>query len=691
MTKMLKTTGLILSLIILVAIVGIGILVTAVSPNKFKPMIAAQVFKHTGRQLTIDGDVSWTFFPYLGVKLGHMVLENPAGFKEKVFAEIDQATVGVKLLPLLHAKIESTGISLAGLRLHLIKSAQGVTNWQDLSQKTVSSSATLEVTTKTTKVSTEKTDSDAAPIVVTASESSESKTDISLDIPSVDVSDAQITWLDEIAKQSATVSHFEMHAKNISLNRPFPITSTFNFAAKNPNVTGEMTLGGNINLDLDKGQYVINSLTVSLKTHQDNNNIVADFTGNLAADMQQQTLNLTQFNSKITNVPGIKDSVVVKGDVAVNLAAQTVKLTKFGAQIANLALKGNVNITDLNTVPEVNGHLQAEPFDLKKFLQTIGQDTPVLDVAKMVTADFNFTASGVKTASPIQAVTLQGKVKVDQLQAAKLKASNLNIQARLQNGVLEFVPVTASLYQGTLDSQMKIVLTSATPQISATAKLTNVQAEPLLQDLGSQDSKIKLKGAANIDLQITTAGTNADVVVRNLNGTSHLSFKDGQLTGINIGNMIDTAYAFIKRQPAPAEGENSTHFGDLIATAVIHNGVITNNDLSVSGPRFDTKGQGTIDLVNEKINYALQTTAKNVGQNHNDKDALNLYNYAIPMSITGSLSNPSIRLDTQALAAEVTKQQVKQVQTKVQDKIRDQIKDKVGGQAGALLQNLFGH
>ena len=87
----------------------------------------------------------------------------------------------------------------------------------------------------------------------------------------------------------------------------------------------------------------------------------------------------------------------------------------------------------------------------------------------------------------------------------------------------------------------------------------------------------------------------------------------------------------------------------------------------------------------------MLTTAKNVGQNHNDKDVLNLYNYAIPVSVTGDLSNPSIRLDTQAIAQEIAKQQIKQVQTKVQDKVRDQIKEKVSGQAGAILQNLFGH
>lgn len=650
-------------------------------------MIAAQVLKHTGRDLAIDGDITWTFFPSLGLKVGHMVLGNPAEFKQKVFAEIDQATIGVKLLPLLHAKIESTGVSLRGLKLNLIKNASGATNWQmqPVTKLSADTANTAEVVTAGIDATK------AAPLAKQDDlQDSKGKFDVSLEIPSVDITDSQVAWMDEQTKKSADISQFELHAKDIRFDRAFPLAVTFNFAAKNPSVTGSFSLNGKIKLDLDQQQYTVADLAVVIKTTQGDKNITADIRGNLAADMQKQIINLTGFSSHLTQLPGIKESVDIKSEMVVNLAQQTAKLTDFIATVANLKLSGNVNVSDLSSSPHAVGHLQAEPFDLKKFLQAIGQDSASIDVAKMLTADVDFTAEAPKT-TLIQAISLQGKIKLDQIQAAKMKASNLVINAHLQNGILEFTPITAQLYQGTLESQAKINLTTTTPQISAQAKLANVQAEPLMQDLGSQGSKIKVKGTANIDLQITTAGTSSDVVVRNLNGNSHFSFKNGQVSGINIGNMIDSAYAFIKRQPAPAKGEEVTNFGDLTGTALIHNGVITNNDLVVTGPRFDTKGQGTIDLVNKQINYALKTTTKDVGKNHDDKDALNLYSYAIPISISGSLNNPSIRLDTQAIAQEVAKQQIKKVETQVQEKVRDQIKEKVAGQAGALLQNLLGH
>ncbi len=129
MGKALKFTSILLGIIILLAIVAIVCLVTFVSPNRLKPMLTEQVMKYTGRQLVIDGDMSWTFFPYLGVKIGHSSLGNPTGFSEKTFAEISRITVGVKIMPLFYRRVESSGIVLDGMKLHLIKNADGKTNW----------------------------------------------------------------------------------------------------------------------------------------------------------------------------------------------------------------------------------------------------------------------------------------------------------------------------------------------------------------------------------------------------------------------------------------------------------------------------------------------------------------------------------------------------------------------------------
>jgi AsmA protein len=285
-------------------------------------------------------------------------------------------------------------------------------------------------------------------------------------------------------------------------------------------------------------------------------------------------------------------------------------------------------------------------------------------------------------------MNVQGQVKIEQLQAAKLKVSNVNIQTHLDNGVLEFLPITAALYQGDIQSQAKINFTSAVPKISLDAKLTNLQAEPLLQDLSGDSSKLKLKGAATIDLQITTSGLATQAILKNLNGNGRFSFKNGVLEGIDLAYLVDSAYALVQKQAATTQNTNSTEFGDLNGSAVITNGVVNNNDLYLNSPRFETKGQGSIDLVNQQINYLLQTVSKDAAKNKG-KNILNIYNLTIPIRVSGNLKNPSIELDSADLLKQVAKQQVEHVQDKLQEKVKEQLKDKIPGDAGALLQNLL--
>jgi AsmA protein len=664
MAKFLKTTFSIILILFLLTVIAVGAIVAFVSPNQFKPVITSQALKYTGRTLTIDGNLSWSFYPYLGFKAGHTSISNAASFKQKTFAEMNEMTVGIKLLPLLHGKIETSAITLSGLKLYLIKNANGTTNWQDLQMLGAAGGE--------------------QPVEELSKPASERRAPVSLNIPSVDISDSQIVWLDEQKNQQATISHFELHVKDINEEAAFPVASTFDFASKYPNASGQGTVSGQFKMDINKQLYVINGLTFTLKTL----GMSASLKGNVVADLARDLLAIHKFTSTITGLKSVKQPIDMQGEIAANLNQNSIKLTNFVGKVANLTLNGNVNIANYKTA---TGHLQAQPFDLKALLQALGQDTSSIQTAKMMSADFNFSATTPTTAYAIQAVNLQGKIKLENLEAAQLKIANIVMQTQLQNGVLTLTPVTASLYQGMVTGNGKVNLAAAVPQISLQAQLANVQVAPLLQDLKKQDSKFKLKGAGNIDLQVTTAGLDSDSVVRNLNGTGKLSFKDGQVTGINVGYMIDKAVAIIKQQTAPANQEDVTNFGILTANVTIKDGVVTNNDLQMDSPRFTTKGQGTINLVAQKINYVLQATPSNLTASQTQSSPIDLTKLTIPVNITGNLSDPNVSVDTGAIIKSIAKDQFKKVSDKIHDKVRDQIKAHVPGQAGEMLQNFLGN
>ena len=118
--------------LIMVSMVAATLLI---NPNDYKGEIASQVKQQTGRELKIEGDISLSFFPWLGLELGRMELGNARGFGPEPFARIDTADAKVKILPLLSARVEMATIVLHGLELNLNRRADGTTNWDDLAGK----------------------------------------------------------------------------------------------------------------------------------------------------------------------------------------------------------------------------------------------------------------------------------------------------------------------------------------------------------------------------------------------------------------------------------------------------------------------------------------------------------------------------------------------------------------------------
>ncbi len=622
MRKSLKWLGAIVSILVLLVILTAVCLVTFVNPNRFKPLIAEQVMKYTGRQLTIEGDLSWSLFPYLGVKTGHVLLSNPTGFEQKIFAEMQHATFGVKLFPLFHKRIESSGILLDGLKLNLIKEANGKNNWQF--QQSLANTA--------------------QPVVGRSDQNPMRRLSAGLAIEGIEVTNAEVNWTDKQKNQFLTIEKLNLQAKDISFLKPFSISSDFNFISKNPALSGHVKMTSEISLSVDQQIYSFRNLVVDEQLQQGTKKYNWQVTGDVIADLQQQTLQWTNFHG----------------------------------QLGGLNLTGKISIVNLTTTPHAAGHFQIQPCDLKEVLQSSGQDMTNVQTLKNMSGDIDFTAAA-------NTVDVKGKFKIDTVEAKQVKLTNVMVPMHYQIGVLELAPITADFYQGSLQSTVKVNLTGVVPQIAMDSKLTSVHIEPLLQDLGGNNQKLKLQGVGDIALQVTTVGSSSDAIVKNLNGTGQVNFNQGVLQGMDIGYLIDSAYSVLKQKALTTTNTKQTQFDSLTGNLVFRDGVMVNDDLVLNSPRFKTDGKGSIDLVNQKIDYHLQTVLSQATTDQKN-DWGNLYGLPIPINIAGYLKDPAIRLDTGVLVKAVADQQVKKIEAKVQD----QLKDKVQGKAGQMLQSLLG-
>lgn len=160
--------------ILVTLIVAVALYLTVFfDPNDFKPEIVNAVKKQTGRELVIGEDLSWTFFPTIGINLGGISLSNPEGFMPKAMLEVNKAVAEVELMPLFSKQIEIAQLSLDGAKINLVTRKNGSSSLDGLTGK-----------------STEK------PVTAPAESSAKAQL-TSIDVGGVSITNTEINLIDE--------------------------------------------------------------------------------------------------------------------------------------------------------------------------------------------------------------------------------------------------------------------------------------------------------------------------------------------------------------------------------------------------------------------------------------------------------------------------------------------------------------
>lgn len=126
MKKFLITIAVLLALLAAVLVIGPSF----INWNDHKAAIIAAVRDATGRNLTIDGDISLQIIPAPALSVHDVRLAGLPGAGSPPILSLKALEVRVALAPLLSGEIQVTSVRLIEPRLVLEVSADGQTNWQ---------------------------------------------------------------------------------------------------------------------------------------------------------------------------------------------------------------------------------------------------------------------------------------------------------------------------------------------------------------------------------------------------------------------------------------------------------------------------------------------------------------------------------------------------------------------------------
>jgi len=412
---------------------------------------------------------------------------------------------------------------------------------------------------------------------------------------------------------------------------------------------------GPMNLDLDLKQ---GELTVKAKA-------TSPLSGNLQAKqvaLPKLALNLIASGP---DIPGKTLTGELQGSATVDATKEAVQ--------ANLA--GKVGDSNLKAKLAVNGFAKPaygfdadiDQLDVDKYLppKPASQAKAPGAGAAIVAPAAAAPAAGAKEEpldlSALKGLNATGSLRIGSLKVQNVKSSNVRIDLKAKDGRLDLNPVSANLYQGTLNGNAT-VNAAGIPAVATRQNLNGVNIAPLLKDAVNFEN---LEGKGNVALDVTTQGVTVGAMKKALNGTASLNLADGAYRGINVAETIRNAKAAlgaVRGKPQPqtqaANTAQKTDFSELKASFQIRNGVAHNEDLTMKSPLLRLSGAGDIDIGNDAINYLAKATVVGTGKGQGGAEADQLKGVTVPVKLSGPLGAPKYEIDYGALATEAAKQEV---------------------------------
>ncbi len=658
--KLIKWILLGLLLLVVVATGSVAYLVATLDPNDYKPQIAEQVKKATGRDLTISGDIQWSLFPWLGLDLGKTTLANPPGFSSPIFAGVEQVQVHVALKPLLKKRIETKKILLKGLTANLEKLASGKDNWSDLAAG-------------------DKQPAEKAPA---DQRGDGGMPDFDIRIAGVEVVDAKLSYTDHQSGTSLRVDPFNLRTGVLALNRPVPVQA--DLTAHLDGITAKLRLSGDLTADLDHGRYRFDDLTLEKTVNGDaipGGGLTAVSRLDLRADLEKQTLDIdpltvetldltlngkvnvrklldgpsysgelrsSQFSPKalleklaIEPLATTDAAVLGKSSLGFRFSGDTkqLALTDLEATLDDSTLQGELRIADFGRMA-LRFKLLLDRIDVDRYLPPVGKASS--EDVQSGKAEAGATDVIALPVEMLRTLDLSGTATVKQLTASKLLFENASVTLEAKGGKLAIAPLSADLYQGHARIDAALDVTGKTPRYSSKVELTGVRSEGILETLFGDRY---ISGTANFNADVKTAGNTVSGLVAGLGGKFAARFTEGTIKGSKLSRKLHEAQNVIRKfrgkPPLTEEITENTKFSVMEVSGVIRKGVIESDDLKILAPIFRAKGHGKVDLPRSRIDYTLLLASADASEKK--------HNY-LPIRITGPFSDIGIKIEADEMA-----------------------------------------
>ncbi|MGD8569713.1 MAG: AsmA family protein [Gammaproteobacteria bacterium] len=688
MKLILKILGILVAIPVVLFIIAAIILAT-IDLNEYRDPIAKSISDATGRQLTLKGDLEKSFFPWLGVKIGGVTLSNADGFKPATFAAIDNAEVRVDTLSLLRMQPAIDKLVFNGLQVNLARDAQGKTNWEDLMGQTAAEPPATPATKPAPQKRAVKPSQVLKDVVVGG----------------IELHNANLSWDDAQANQHYEVKNLNVSVSEIQLDKPVSLDLTSTLVSRSPKLQADVAVASDkISWDLDQQHFNLQPLHITIDAQGEvipGNQAQVSFQSPVDVHLKNETAALPklalqimgiQLNGQL-NAQHIMSAPAFSSELKIASFSPQQVLAKLGMDAiltadpkvlqqasVTLSIKGDMNqlaVKPLQLVLDdttVNGHVNVADYAAPKLgfkldVDAIDADRylppPAKQAPQAAPTPQTEAAPAPETPLPIEplrTLNLDGSLSVGKLTVSKIDIEQLNVGAKANKGIIHLQPVNGQIAGGTFATDIRVDATGEQLQVVVKEQVDKVQVEPLLNAVIDKDL---LSGAVQLNADVKTQGLTTSAFVKALQGNVDFRFADGAVKGFNLAEYARQAKAKIKGESyTPSDVPKKTDFTEMEGKAVIKQGVVNNTQLSAKSPGFRIDGKGTVDLVQQSMNYLATAYVVGTSKGQGGAELSELKGLPIPVRIKGPFTNLDFGLDFGPLLDAYKAKYKKQLQEK---------------------------
>jgi AsmA protein len=737
----MKAFGKILGLFVLgllLIIVALGFALTHLfDPNDYKDEIRQLARDKAHIELTLNGDIGWSLFPWLGLEL-HEASVATLTAPDKPFADLQMLGLSVRVLPLLRREVQMSDVRVEGLNLTLARDENGHGNWEDIGKPAPGSVTTAPQAADGSPAAPAKPEKPGQPV--------------KLDIDSLTVNNARIEYVDARKGQTFSAESIQLSTGPVHEGADIDIKLTAFVGTNQPVMRARTELVGELRLDRALKRYQFEDMRLS---------------GEASGEPLQ----------------GKTVTFAAQGQLLVDLAANVAEWTSLKFSVNQLRALGELRARELDKTPQISGGLSIAQFDLRTFLDGIGQPLPAMGEGSLSKVEMVTRLAGTPTSLALEDLNLKvddstftGRIAVDdfarqalrlQLKAdtfnadryrpapseetkgataarkaevqsgeaaaiagagttplpdqptkgawstakllplermrkldvdadisfgnltvEKLAIQNAALKTQALDGVVKLESLRGDLYNGNFEVKGNLDVRPDVPLASVQTRITKVPVERFLQ---SQDQNPPVKGLLNLTSDLNGKGNSEKALIDSLNGTASFMLNNGVLVNANLEQQLCQGISMLNRKTLSGQPRGKdTPFQQLNGNLVFRNGVASNPDLKVRIPGLTVNGDGDVDLRVLGMNYRVGIVIEGDKTDMPDPACeVNPRYVGIewPVRCRGplELGAKACRLDKEGLG-EVA---AKLAGDKISDKIEEKLGDKVSPELKDALRGLF--